>query len=78
MVFLCMLQVHLNSGYMLKGSLLLGARSMHMDSRDRFGTPLDQRFNCKQIKPMILQTGLIDIQFTDAVPYWCALGVKVK
>ena len=52
--------------------------TMRTDSRDRFGTPLEQRFTREQIKTMMLQAGLIDIQFSDAVPYWCAVGVKAK
>ena len=50
--------------------------TMRTDSRDRFGTPLEQRFTREQIKTMMLQAGLIDILFSDAVPYWCAVGVK--
>lgn len=52
--------------------------TMRTDSRDRFGTPLEQRFTREHIKNMMLQAGLIDIQFSNAVPYWCAVGVKIK
>jgi ubiquinone/menaquinone biosynthesis C-methylase UbiE len=50
--------------------------TMRTDARDRFGTPLEQRFSRRQIAAMMEQTGLRDIRFSDAAPYWCAVGVK--
>ena len=47
------------------------------DCRDRFGTPLEQRFTKNQIREMMTAAGLSDIQFSDEVPYWCAIGQKV-
>ena len=46
------------------------------DSLDRFGTPLEQRFNKKQIHEMMKNSGLTDIQFSPQSPYWHAIGKK--
>ncbi|MGB5686215.1 MAG: class I SAM-dependent methyltransferase [Candidatus Electrothrix sp.] len=48
--------------------------TMRTDARDRFGTPLEQRFTQQQISEMMEEAGLIDIQFSDKAPYWCAVG----
>jgi len=50
--------------------------TMRTDARDRFGTPLEQRFTRAQIERMMLDAGLTDIQFSESAPYWCAVGVK--
>ena len=50
--------------------------TMRTDSRDRFGTPLEQRFTKQQIKSYLERSGLIDIKFSDNAPYWCAIGIK--
>tara|TARA_B110000238_G_C16036816_1_gene400022 strand:- start:84 stop:935 length:852 start_codon:yes stop_codon:yes gene_type:complete len=50
--------------------------TMRTDSRDRFGTPLEQRFTKQQIKSYMEHSGLIDIKFSDNAPYWCAVGIK--
>jgi SAM-dependent methyltransferase len=50
--------------------------TMRTDARDRFGTPLEQRFRKEQIESMMLEAGLVDIRFSEAAPYWCALGFK--
>jgi hypothetical protein len=50
--------------------------TMRTDSRDRFGTPLEQRFTRKQITHMLEAAGLRDIRFSDRAPYWCAVGIK--
>lgn len=49
---------------------------MRHNARDRFGTPLEQRFTRPEIKDMIEQAGLKDIQFRDDAPYWCVIGTK--
>jgi SAM-dependent methyltransferase len=46
------------------------------DSLDRFGTPLEQRFSRKQIQDMMEEAGLNDIQFSEKIPYWHAVGRK--
>ena len=50
--------------------------TMRTDARDRFGTPLEQRFSKKQITKMMLDSGLTQIQFSDEAPYWCVVGIK--
>ena len=50
--------------------------TMRTDSRDRFGTPLEQRFNRAQVESMMLAAGLRDIRFSERAPYWCAVGIK--
>ena len=47
------------------------------DARDRFGTPLEQRFSKNEIEEMLKSVGLRDITFHDDVPYWCAIGTKL-
>lgn len=49
---------------------------MRNDSRDRFGTPLEQRFSRPQIQTMLEEAGLDDIQFSPAQPFWVALAKK--
>jgi len=50
--------------------------TMRTDSRDRFGTPLEQRFSKAEITEMMTQSGLKDIKFSDSEPYWVAYGIK--
>ena len=50
--------------------------TMRTDARDRFGTPLEQRFTQGQIAEMMKQAGLVNVRFSDAAPYWCAVGFK--
>lgn len=50
--------------------------TMRTDALDRFGTQLEQRFTRKQIQAMMEQAGLERVVFSDAVPYWCAVGFK--
>lgn len=50
--------------------------TMRTDSRDRFGTPLERRFSRRDIESMMIEAGLSEIQFSDAAPYWCAVGRK--
>lgn len=53
-----------------------GFYTMRTDSRDRFGTPLEHRFTRKEIEIMMEGAGLEDIRFSEAAPYWCAVGIK--
>lgn len=46
------------------------------DARDRFGTPLEQRFTRQQIRIMMENAGLSDILFSDNETYWHAVGRK--
>lgn len=50
--------------------------TMRTDSRDRFGTPLEQRFTKSQIRSMMEAAGLRDVRFSEKAPYWCAVGIK--
>jgi SAM-dependent methyltransferase len=50
--------------------------TMRTDARDRFGTPLEQRFTRNEIEAMMRDAGLVDIRFSEAAPFWCAVGVK--
>jgi len=52
--------------------------TMRTDSRDRFGTPLEQRFTRSQIAQMMSEAGLESIHFSESAPYWCAVGYKAK
>lgn len=50
--------------------------TMRTDSRDRFGTPLEQRFSRREIREMMESAGLQNIRFSEQGPYWCAVGWK--
>lgn len=50
--------------------------TMRTDARDRFGTPLEQRFTRAQIELMMYEAGLVDVQFSEGAPYWCVVGLK--
>ena len=50
--------------------------TMRTDSRDRFGTPLEQRFTRQEITTMMSAAGLDDVSFSEHAPYWCAVGIK--
>jgi len=46
------------------------------DSRDRFGTPLEQRFSKIEIEKMMVDAGLVSIIFSKKMVYWHAIGRK--
>ncbi len=50
--------------------------TMRTDSRDRFGTPLEQRFTRVEIEAMMTRCGLTRVHFSDQPPFWVALGYK--
>ena len=50
--------------------------TMRTDSRDRFGTPLEQRFTRSEIETMMKAAGLENIAFSDREPFWVAVGYK--
>jgi len=54
----------------------LSVYTMRTDSRDRFGTRLEQRFTRAEIQAMMQLAGLENIVFNEATPYWCAVGTK--
>lgn len=68
-------------GFGLRNLPLYGYRNfsfytMRTDARDRFGTPLEQRFTRDEIRSMMGAAGLVDIVISDGEPYWCAVGIK--
>jgi SAM-dependent methyltransferase len=50
--------------------------SLRTNSRDRFGTPLEQRFSRVEIQQMMHSAGLMDVTFSEELPYWCAVGYR--
>ena len=50
--------------------------TMRTDSRDRFGTPLEQRFTRAEIETMMKAAGLENVAFSDREPFWVAVGYK--
>jgi SAM-dependent methyltransferase len=50
--------------------------TMRTDARDRFGTPLEQRFTRAQIRAMCTAAGLVDLRFSPRAPFWCVVGFK--
>jgi ubiquinone/menaquinone biosynthesis C-methylase UbiE len=52
--------------------------SMRTDALDRFGTRLEQRFSRDEIERMMENTGLEEIRFRDAMPYWVACGIRKR
>ena len=52
--------------------------TMRTDARDRFGTPLEQRFTRAQIRAMCTAAGLVDLRFSPRAPFWCVVGFKAE
>jgi ubiquinone/menaquinone biosynthesis C-methylase UbiE len=50
--------------------------TMRTDALDRFGTSLEHRFTRNQIAQMMEAAGLERIEFSDGMPYWCAVGYR--
>jgi len=50
--------------------------TMRNDARDRFGTPLEQRFTRAQIQEMLESVGMKNVRFREGAPYWCAVSQK--
>lgn len=70
-------------GFNVEGWILSSYRdvsfyTMRTDARDRFGTPLEQRFTRAEIEAMMCDCGLKDILFSDEFPFWCAVGRKAS
>ena len=49
---------------------------MRTDALDRFGTRLEQRFTQVEIREMMTNAGLKNVQFSSGPPFWCAIGFK--
>jgi SAM-dependent methyltransferase len=52
--------------------------TMRTDARDRFGTPLEQRFTRAQIRQMCSAAGLVNLRFSQRAPFWCVVGFKAE
>ena len=52
--------------------------TMRTDARDRFGTPLEQRFTRAQIRQMCSAAGLVNLRFSQRAPFWCVVGLKAE
>jgi len=50
--------------------------TMQTDAYDRFGTRLEQRFTRREIAEMMTAAGLRDVRFSEAPPFWCAVGFR--
>lgn len=50
--------------------------TMRTDARDRFGTPLEQRFTRTDISEMMKSAGLEKVCFSEKAPFWCAVGSR--
>jgi len=48
---------------------------MRTDAYDRFCTRLEKRFTRSEIE-RLRSSGFIDVLFSNAVPFWCAVGIK--
>ena len=50
--------------------------TMRTDAFDRFATRLEQRFTLAQIRQMMHDAGLEQIEHSPLMPYWCAIGYR--
>ena len=50
--------------------------TMRTDSLDRFGTKLEKRYTKKSMEKLMLDSGLVDIDFSLSEPYWVAVGYR--
>lgn len=64
------------AGWLLSSYRNVSFYTMRTDARDRFGTPLEQRFTRSEIEEMMRECGLEDINFSECFPFWCAVGRK--
>lgn len=65
-------------GWLLSSYRNTSFYTMRTDARDRFGTPLEQRFTRNEIAEMMKAAGLENIRFSNSFPFWCAVGYKNK
>ncbi len=49
---------------------------MRTDAYDRFCTQLEKRFTRDQIAAMLAAAGFESIEFSERVPFWCAVGIR--
>ena len=62
------------SNFPLASYRSLGFYVMRTDALDRFGTRFEQRFTKMQIQNMMESVGLVDIKFSEELPFWTAVG----
>ena len=49
---------------------------MRTDAYDRFCTRLEKRFTRNEIEHMLVRAGFTAVQFSESVPFWCAVGIR--
>jgi ubiquinone/menaquinone biosynthesis C-methylase UbiE len=49
---------------------------MRTDAYDRFATRLEKRFSRGEIEQMLNRAGFGDVRFSEAAPFWCAVGIR--
>lgn len=49
---------------------------MQNDALDRLGTRLERRYSKEEVAELLTSAGLERIRFSDAAPFWCAVGFK--
>ena len=64
------------SNFPLSSYKNLSFYTMRTDALDRFGTRLEQRFTRNEIKNMMQNAGLENIEFSNSKPFWVAVGYK--
>ncbi|MBJ30126.1 MAG: SAM-dependent methyltransferase [Acidimicrobiaceae bacterium] len=47
---------------------------MRNDALDRFGTRLEKRFSRDEVRNLLEQAGLVDVEFSEGPPWWVAVG----
>ena len=50
--------------------------TMRTDALDRFGARLEHRFTAAEVKQIMQESGLVNVEISQTMPYWCALGFK--
>lgn len=48
------------------------------DALDRFGTRIEHRFTQDEMRRLMEESGLTDIEFSDRPPYWVAVGRRAR
>ncbi|MCC6873602.1 MAG: class I SAM-dependent methyltransferase [Sandaracinaceae bacterium] len=52
--------------------------AMRTDALDRFGTRLEKRYTRAEMDRMMRGAGLRDVSFSDAIPFWTAVGYRER
>jgi len=50
--------------------------TMRTDARDRFGTPVEQRFSRGELYAAMERAGLAKVTISDEPPFWCAVAYR--